>query len=78
MIALLLYCLIEMRLRQVNIKVSGQRLLENFAGLALIESIFNDGTKAFRIAQETRFQRQVLFIFGYPSPQTYFGEKVPI
>ncbi len=37
-----------------------------------------DGTKAFRIAQETPFQRQVLFIFGYPSPQTYFGEKVPI
>lgn len=78
MIALLVYCLIEMRLRQANMKVSGQRVLENFAKLSLIESIFNDGSKAWRIAQETRFQRQVLFIFGYPSPQNFFGEKVPI
>ena len=78
MIALLVYCLIEMQLRQANMKVSGQRVLENFAKLSLIESIFNDGSKAWRIAQETRFQRQVLFIFGYPSPQNYFGEKVPI
>ena len=66
------------RLRQANMKVLGQRVLENFAKFPLIESIFNDGTKAFRIVQETHSQRQVLFIFGYPLPQNYFGEKVPI
>jgi transposase len=78
MIALLVYCLIEMQLRQANVKISGQRLLENFAKLSLIESIFNDGSKTFRIAQETPFQRRVLFIFGYTLPQHYFDEKVPI
>jgi transposase len=78
MIALLVYCIIEMQLRQANMKMSGQRLLESFANLSLIELIFNDGSKTFRIAAETPFQRQVLFIFGYTSLQHYFAEKVPI
>lgn len=78
MIALLIYCLIEMRLRQASMKVSGKSVLENFAKLSLIESIFNDGSKAFRIADETPFQRQVLFIFDYTSPQIYFDGKVLI
>jgi len=59
-------------------KMSGQRLLENFAKLSLIELIFNDGSKTFRIAAETPFQRQVLFIFGYTSLQHCFAEKVRI
>jgi transposase len=78
MIALLIYCLIEMRLRQANMKVSGRQVLDNFARLSLIESIFNDGSKAFRMADETNFQRQVLFIFGYTLQQISFKEKVPL
>ena len=74
----MVYCLIEMRLRQAKMKVSGKRVLENFAELAFIESIFNDGSRAFFRSIETPFQRQVLFIFGYPSLQNFSAGKVPI
>ena len=72
MIALLIYCIIEMRLRNANIKVSGRNVLYSFDKLFLIESIFNDGSRTFRIAAETTFQQMVLFTFGYTSPQNYF------
>jgi transposase len=78
MIALLIYCLIEKQLRQAKIKMSARSVLESFAKLSLIESSFNDGSKAYRIAEQTPLQGQVLFIFGYTLSQYYFADKVPL
>jgi transposase len=58
MIALLIYCLIEKRLRQAKIKMSARSVLESFAKLSLIESSFNDGSKA-RAIQFSIFEVRV-------------------
>jgi len=73
LLALLVSAILERACRQQGLKVTADRLFQEFASLQAADLIWADGSLQRRAAEMTAFQREVLSALGWPTPEAYAG-----
>ncbi len=71
MLALLVFSILEMLAKRANIKMTGERLIEQFQTVTAIYTIFRDGSVLRRIVSLTAVQSNLLSALDVPTPQVY-------
>jgi len=69
MAALLIYCLLEYRVRQAQRQLTGRALLDAFAGYSVVLLRFADGSQLWTFPELTVLQTDLLAVLDLPSPQ---------
>ena len=69
MVALLIYCLLEYRVRQAQRQLTGRALLDAFAGYSVVLLRFADASQLWTFPELTVLQADLLAVLDLPSPQ---------
>ena len=71
MLALLMYSILEMEAKRVNINMTGESILKQFQTSTVVYTIFKDDSIWKQVAPLTEFQREFIEKLGLPDPVIY-------
>jgi transposase len=71
LLALLVRAILEGACQQRGLRLTADRLLDDFANLQAVDLLWADGSRQRRAAELTPFQTQVLTTLGWPSAEAY-------
>ncbi len=73
MVALLAFALLEQQAKRAGMLMTGRRLIEQFASVSAIYTVFTDGSGLKTVVPLTRFQLQFLDQLNLPSVDVYLN-----
>jgi len=73
MVALLVYCILEMLSKRAKIAITGENILKQFQTPVVVYTIFKDGSILKQIAPLNVFQNTFIQSLGFPDPVVYLN-----